>query len=206
MSNDSEKGNNTWKQGVVYFLLLLAFLVSVLILILIVDTWWYPKLLKLPEIFTKIITVIILLISVSLLSFSVQIYMYADPGTASKIWKIVAYPIHWAFRVADRLRLLAIRLAILILLLILLMTSIVSLKVFDSALSKGFELVLSETLVENPETLVENSESLEYTIIKIIIVVIAMVLIPYQLQGHAKGIWESLLYSKERICKVLRGR
>ena len=202
MSNDSEKGNKIWKI-VAWFLLSLSLLVSVLILIF--ETW-DPELLKslkgvIPDkqIYKQIIAIIALLASVSLLSFLIQIYTNKEPKEVAKIWKIVAYPVHWAFRLIARFLLLVIRSAILILLLILLMISTVSFKVFDSVLSKGFELALSETLVENPESLV-------FPIITIIIVIIAMVLIPHQLQRHAKGIWKSLLRSKERISEVLRSR
>ena len=85
MSNDSEKGDQTWKV-VVRFLPSLTLLVSVLIL---TANTWYPKLLPLWGFIENklIITIIILLASVSLLSFLIQIYMYVDPGKTDKTWK-----------------------------------------------------------------------------------------------------------------------
>ena len=97
MSNDSEKGNNIWKQTVVRFLLLSAILVSflipVLILILSVEIW-IPKLLESTWIFItgkqlykQIFTTIILLASVSLLSFLLQRYMATGPRMVDKTWR-----------------------------------------------------------------------------------------------------------------------
>ena len=102
-----------WKI-VARFLLLPALLISVLILI--VDTW-YPVLLPLWRLIENkpIITIIILLAGVSLLSFLLQRYMNKDPEKVNEIWKIFAYPVHWAFRlVARSVLLLAILLTIML--------------------------------------------------------------------------------------------
>ena len=98
-----------WKI-VARFLLLPALLISVLILI--VETW-YPVLGFIKD--NQIIAIITLLTSVSLLSFLLQRYMNKKPEDVAKIWKIVAYPVHWAFRlVARSVLLLAILLTIML--------------------------------------------------------------------------------------------
>jgi len=122
MNNDSEKADKTEEKVVGRFLLLLVFLVSALFLI--IETW-HPELLKfLIALVIKykqpIIVIILLLAIVSLLSFLIQIYMNKDPEKVPKIWKIVAYPVHWAFRlVAQAVLLLAILVTFLAPLLIL---------------------------------------------------------------------------------------
>ena len=206
MNNDSENIAKIWKI-VAWFLLSLSLLVSSLLLILIFEIW-DPEPLRplkdfIPPIYKQIIETIaiiaLLAISVSLLSFLIQIYMNKDPEKVAEIWKIVARPVHWVFRLAARFLLLAIRSAILILLLILLVIFTASFKVFDSALSQVFDSFLSETFAKNPGSLV-------FPIIMIIFVVIPIVLIPYWFQRHAKDTWESLLNTKEKIIKTLRGR
>lgn len=138
--------------------------------------------------------------------------MSNDSEKADKTWKQIIglmiqvpfYPVHFAIRLIARFLLLAMRSVALILLLFLFVISILSFKIFDSALSKAFDLVLSKTLVENTELLV--SAPIITIIIPIIIVLIAIVLIPHQLQRHAKDIWESLLNIRERISEALQGR
>ena len=206
MATDPEKADKTWRQAVARFLLLPVLLMSVLMSVLILSVEiWYPELLKPLWEFIEdkqIFTIILLLASVSLLSFLLQRYMNKRPEEVAKIWKIVAYPVHFVLRIAARFLLLAIRSTVLILLLILLVISIVSFKVFDFTLSKIFEWALSQS----KETLVENPEPLVLSIITIIIVPIAIVLISHLFQKHAKDIWKSLLNIKERICEVLRDR
>ncbi len=92
MSNDSEKVNKNWKT-VARFLPLLTLLVSVLILILTVETWYIDLIESLTVQISKykqlIIVIITLFVGVSLLSFLTQIYMYADSKKANRLWKPV---------------------------------------------------------------------------------------------------------------------
>ena len=213
MNNDSEKGNKTWKQVVARFLLPLAILVSFLIPVLILIQMfgiWNPEQLKFL-IFkdNQIIVIITLLASVSLLSFLLQIYMNKDPEKVAKIWKIVAYPVHWAYRLVVRLLLLVIRSAISILILILLAIITIASKVFESAISKVFESAISK--VSEPkafESLLDilSLYRLDIIISTIFIVLIAIVLVPHLFKRHAEDIGESLSKTKRRLCKVLRGR
>ena len=136
--------------------------------------------------------------------------MSNDSEKTDKTWKQIIglmiqtpfYPVHFAIRLIARFLLLAIRSIALLLLLILFVFSILSFKIFDSALSKVLDLVLSKTLVESTESLV--FPPIITIIIPIIIVIIAIVLIPHLIQRHAKDIWESLLKIRERISEVLR--
>ncbi len=57
---------------------------------------------KCPNHCKQIIAIITLLVSVSLFSLLLQRYMNKEPEKVNEIWKIVAYPVHWAFRLVTR--------------------------------------------------------------------------------------------------------
>ena len=117
MNQDRKKNDKTWK-NVARFVLLPVLLLSVLISVLIlINEAWYPVLSFLPGFIKEkqIFTIIILLACVSLLSFLLQRYMNKEPEKVNEIWKIVAYPVHWAIRlIARAVLLLAILLTIII--------------------------------------------------------------------------------------------
>ncbi len=200
MNNDSEKVNKIWKI-VAWFLLSLSLLVSVLILIF--ETW-DPELLKslkgfIPDkqIYKHIIAIITALASVSLLSFLLQIYMNNDSKKVAKIWKIVAYPVHWAFRLAARFLLLfgilaailmpfLILILILIILVILTLVSLILLGIWNIELLKSLNLFISNEHIA------------------IITLLVNIGLLSFIVQKYTKAILTSLREIGNKILKVFQ--
>ena len=188
MSIDSEVGDKNWRQAVFWSLLLPALLMSVLILSI---KRWAPDLLEPLRKFiinNQIFTIITLLASISLLSFLLQIYINKNPEKADKIWKIVAYPVHWVFRLAARFLLLfGILAAILMPFLILIILVILTL----------VSLILLEQL-ESFKAFIHNEH------ITIITLLANIGLLSFIVQKYTKAILTSLREIGNKILKVFQ--
>ena len=204
---ESATGEKSWRRIAARFVMWPVLLLSVPVLV--VATVSPEQLESLSEritenyVYIQIVVVMISLANVNLLTLFFLNLRNEDPKDVAIVWKILAYPVHFAILLAAKSLLLSMRAMSLALLFVILVLVTISTKFVELANSK-FEKLFEEIFTKGlPNVLTNDPQSMVFTIASMLFLATALLMVLSLLRKNGQDTWRSLLKIKGSMIVVL---